>query len=261
MSYEETNLNNMSKPAITDKGNKNAIVTGASKGLGAAIAERLAKDGFAVAVNYSTGSDSASEVVKRIVGDGGRAIAIQADVSSSAAVASLFDQAEEALGKISVLVNNAGFMHLSPIAELEDSALDRLLAVNIKGVFYGMREAARRMSDGGRIISLSSSANGAYLPGYGGYVATKAAVEGLTHVLAKELGTRRICVNVVAPGPTASDLFFEGKTDAQLEAIKKMIPFGRIGEPQDIADVVSFLAGPDSNWINGQVLRANGGMI
>ena len=245
----------------TDQNTKNAIVTGASKGLGAAIAERLAKDGFAVAVNYSTGGDSANELVKRIKGDGNRAIAIQADVSSSVAVASLFDQAEQALGKISVVVNNAGFMHLSPIADFEDSAFDRLLAVNIKGVFNGMREAARRILDGGRIISLSSSANGAYLPRYGGYVATKAAVEGLTHVLAKELGARRICVNVVAPGPTATDLFFEDKTDVQVEAVKKMIPFGRIGEPQDIAAVVSFLAGPDSSWINGQIVRANGGMI
>ncbi|WP_428393505.1 SDR family oxidoreductase [Lichenicoccus sp.] len=246
---------------MTDQRNGTAIVTGASKGLGAAIAERLARDGFAVAVNYSSGADTAREVVERITASGGRALAVQADVSNAAAITSLFDRTAEALGECSVLVNNAGFMHLAPIAELEDADLDRLLAVNVKGVFNGMREAAKRLPDGGRIISLSSSANGAYLPGYGGYVATKAAVEGLSHVLAKELGARRISVNVVAPGPTATDLFFQGKTDEQVKAISRMIPFGRIGEPKDIADIVSFLAGPDGGWVNGQVLRANGGMI
>ena len=238
-----------------------AIVTGASRGIGAAVARRLGADGFAVIVNYSGSADAAAEVAGDIERAGGRALAFQADVADPGQVARMFDRAEEAFGGIDVLVNNAGMMQLKPLAESDDDLFDRTVAVNLKGTFNGMREAARRMRDGGRVISFSSSVVGVYGPTYGVYAATKAAVEAMTHVLSKELGARKINVNVVAPGPVATELFLHGKSDEVLDRVKGMIPFGRLGEPDDIAGVVSFLAGPDGGWVNGQVLRANGGMI
>ncbi|RUU42543.1 SDR family oxidoreductase, partial [Mesorhizobium sp. M6A.T.Ce.TU.002.03.1.1] len=164
-------------------------------------------------------------------------------------------------GGLDVLVNNAGIMKLAPLAGMDDADFDRQIAVNLGGVFRGMREGARRLRDGGRIISFSSSVVGLYQPSYGVYAATKAGVEAMTHVLAKELGTRGITVNVVAPGPVATELFLDGKSEALVETITKMIPLGRLGQPADIAGVVSFLAGPDGGWVNGQVLRANGGTV
>lgn len=240
---------------------KAALITGASRGIGAAIAQRLARDGFAVLVNYASRAEDAEAVVRDILSVGGRAIAVQGDVADATSMTAMFDRAEESFGGVSVLVNNAGIMPLSPIAQVTDDDFDRVVATNLKGAFNGLREAAKRLPDGGRIISLSSSVVGLYGPGYGIYAATKAAVEAMAHVLSKELGPRGISVNVVAPGPVATELFLEGKSDELLETIKRMIPFGRLGEPDDIAAVVSFLAGPDGRWINGQVLRANGGMI
>ena len=240
---------------------KVAIVTGASRGIGAAVAQRLGADGFTVIVNYSSSADAAAEVVSVIEQAGGRALAIQADVADPDQVARMFDRVEEAYGGVDVLVNNAGMMQLKPLAESDDDLFDRTIAVNLKGTFNGMREAARRMRDGGRVISFSSSVVGVYGPTYGVYAATKAGVEAMTHVLSKELGARKINVNVVAPGPVATELFLHGKSDEVLDRVKGMIPFGRLGEPDDIAGVVSFLAGPDGGWVNGQVLRANGGMI
>ncbi|WP_260596543.1 SDR family oxidoreductase [Sphingomonas endolithica] len=238
-----------------------AIVTGASHGIGAAVAERLAQDGFAVVVNYSSGSDQADALVAQIEAVGGKAIAVKADVSDPAAVRAVFDAAEEAFGGVDVLVNNAGVMRLTPIAEADDDAFDTTIAVNLKGAFNGLREGARRLRDGGRIVSFSSSVVGLYQPTYALYAATKAGIEAMTHIVAKELGGRRITVNAVAPGPVDTALFTKGKEQAQIDAIKKMNPLGRLGEPEDIARVVSFLAGPDGGWINGQVLRANGGVI
>ncbi|GGF13653.1 3-ketoacyl-ACP reductase [Aliidongia dinghuensis] len=241
--------------------NKVAIVTGASRGIGAAVAERLAKDGFTILVNYSGDAAPAEALVQKIEAAGGSARAAKADVSDPAAVRRLFDTAEAAFGGVDVLVNNAGIMTLAPIAEVEDAAFDRLIAVNIKGTFNTLREAARRLRNGGRIINFSSSVVGLYQPTYGVYAATKAAVEALTSVLTKELRGRAITVNTVSPGPTATDLFLVGKPQELVDRLAKMAPLERLGTPDDIAAAVAFLAGPDGAWINGQTLRANGGII
>jgi 3-oxoacyl-[acyl-carrier protein] reductase len=240
---------------------KVAIVTGASRGIGAAVAGRLAADGFAVVVNFAGRSEDAEAQVARIRAAGGRATAAQADVSDPQAVRRLFDRAESEFGGVDVLVNNAGIMQLATIADADDAFFDRHVAINIKGVFNGMREAARRLRHGGRIISFSSSVVGLYQPTYGVYAATKGAVEAMTHVLAKEMRGKNITVNVVAPGPTATDLFLQGKPPEGVERLTKLAPLERLGQPADIAAVVAFLAGPDGAWVNGQVLRANGGII
>lgn len=240
---------------------KTAIVTGAGKGIGAAIARRLAEDGCAVVVTYAHDEAAARGVVQDIERAGGKAIAVQADVAQPAAMSALFDAAEAAFGPVDILVNNAGMMRLSPLAEATDRDFDDHCAVNLGGTFRGMREGARRLRDGGRIISLSSSVVGFYQPGYGIYAATKAGIEALTPVLAKELGPRGITVNAIAPGPVETDLFMRGKSDELVAGITRMIPLGRLGRPGDIADVAAFLASPESGWINGQTLRANGGAL
>ena len=236
-----------------------AIVTGASRGIGAAIARRLAADGFPVIVNYSASAGDAAKLVSAIEAAGGRASAIQADVAQADAVSALFDAAETAFGPVGVLVNNAGISKMAPLAQVSDADYQAHVAVNLTGTFNGMREAAKRISDNGRIISLSTSIVGTYLPAHGVYVATKAAVEALTHVLAKELGRRGVTVNAVAPGPIGTELFFTGRSEAMIERIVQDIPMGRLGTPDEVAQVVSFLAGPDSGWVSGQVIRANGG--
>jgi 3-oxoacyl-[acyl-carrier protein] reductase len=246
---------------MTSSTNRVAIVTGASRGIGAAIARRLASDGLAVVVNYAGSAGAARTRVEEIEAAGGRAIPVQADVSDPAAVKRMFDAAEAAYGGVDVLVNNAGIMTLAPIAQMDDAAFDRIIAINLKGTFNGLREAANRLRDGGRIVNFSTSVVGLYQPSYGVYAATKAAVEALTHILAKELGPRGITVNAVAPGPIATELFFQGKDQATLDRIRQIIPLGRLGEVDDIARVVSLLVGPDGGWINGQTLRANGGVV
>ena len=238
-----------------------ALITGASKGIGAAIARRLAADGIAIVVNYVNGREDAERVVREIELGGGRATAVQADVGEIDGIAKLFDAAEQAFGGLDILVNNAAMMRLSKIADVDDATFDAHLALNFGGVFRGMREAARRLRDGGRIISFSSSVVGFYQPSYGIYAATKAAVEAMTHVLAKELGSRSITVNAVAPGPVETALFMTGKSEALVKSIAAMIPLGRIGQPDDIAGLVAFLAGPEGRWVNGQIIRANGGAI
>ena len=238
-----------------------AIVTGSSRGIGAAIAERLATEGFAVVVNYSGKAEPADELVRKIEGAGGKALAQKADVSDASEVAAMFDAAEAAFGGIDVLVNNAGIMKLAPLAESEDDLVDAHLSVNLKGTINTLREAARRLRDNGRIVNFSSSVVGLYQPTYGIYAATKAGVEALTHILAKELGARGITVNAVAPGPTATGLFLDDKDEATIARIAKAAPLGRLGQPADIAAVVTFLVGPDGGWVNGQVLRANGGAV
>jgi len=240
-----------------------AIITGASRGIGAAVAQRLAKDGFAVVVNYAGNVAEADKVVAAINASGGTAIAIQADVAQSADVRRLFDQTIAQLGRVDVLVNNAGIMppQLPQLAATDDDTFDRLVAVNLKGSFNTMREASTRLEQGGRIINFSSSLVGTLLPGYSAYVATKAGIEGMTTILAKELRGKNITVNAVAPGPTATALFLDGKTPELIERLAKMAPLERLGMPDDIANSVSFLAGPDGSWINGQTLRANGGMV
>ena len=246
---------------MTQPNGRTAIVTGASRGIGAAVARRLAADGFNVAVNFAGRPDDAEAQVKEIAAAGGVAAAIQADVSDPEAVRQLFDRTESAFGGIDVLVNNAGIMLLAKIADADDVCFDRQVAVNLKGVFNGMREAARRMRPGGRIVSFSSSVVGLYQPTYGVYAATKGGVEAMTHVLANELRGRNITVNAIAPGPTATELFLHGKAPDLVERLSKLAPLERLGRPEDIAAAVSFLVGPDGAWINGQVLRANGGIV
>lgn len=203
----------------------------------------------------------ADELVRKIEQSGGRALSARADVSDAAAVAQLFDRAEQAFGGVDILVNNAGVIALAPVAEMSDADVDRLIDINLKGTFNTLREAAKRLRDNGRIINFSSSVVGLLQPSYGMYAASKAAVEALTSVLAKELRGRNITVNAIAPGPTATGLFLDGKTPELIDRLAKMAPLERLGQPQDIAAAVSFLAGADGAWINGQTLRANGGII
>jgi 3-oxoacyl-[acyl-carrier protein] reductase len=240
---------------------KVAVVTGASRGIGAAVAERLARTGFTVIVNYAESAAPAEALVRKIQQAGGKALTAKADVSSSADVRRLFDAAETAFGGVDVLVNNAGIMSLSSVKDTDDAGFDRQIAVNLKGTFNTLREAATRLRSGGRIINFSSSVVGLLMPTYAVYAATKAGVEAMTSVLAKELRGRNITVNAVAPGPTATDLFMKGKPQEVVDRLAKMAPLERLGQPGDIADAVAFLAGPDGAWINGQVLRANGGII
>lgn len=240
---------------------RTAIVTGASRGIGSAVAKRLAEDGFSVVVNYAGNQAEASALAEKIKADGGRAITAQADVTQPAEVARMFDTTEKEFGGVDVLVNNAGIMTLSSIATANDAMFDRQIAVNLKGTFNALREAAKRLRAGGRIINLSTSVVGLKLETYGIYAATKAAVETLTAILSKELRGRSITVNAIAPGPTATDLFLKDKSQELIDHFAKMNPLERLGTPHDIAAAVAFLAGPDGSWINGQVLRANGGLV
>jgi 3-oxoacyl-[acyl-carrier protein] reductase len=251
----------MSETQKSETKNKVAIITGASRGIGAAIAERLAQDGFSVVINYSNDAGAAEARVRLIQGAGGRATAVKADVGDAQAVRRMFDATQAEFGGVDVLVNNAGIMSLAPIAETDDASFDRLMNVNLKGTFNTLREGAARIREGGRIINFSSSVVGLLQPTYGVYAATKAAVEAMTSVLAKELRGRAITVNAIAPGPTATDLFLKGKPQEVVERIAKATPLERLGRPEDIARAVAFLSGPDGAWINGQTLRANGGII
>ncbi len=241
--------------------NKVALVTGGSRGIGAAISKRLANDGFTVVVNYSNNVAAAEEVVNEIITAGGTAIAAKADVSNASEVAQLFDRTTDELDVPSVLVNSAGVLTLAPLGSFTDEQFDRIVAINFKGTFNTLREAANRMVKGGRIINFSTSVVGLNLPNYAIYAATKAAVETMTAIQAKEMRGRQITINAVAPGPTATDLFLEGKSDELIDNLAKQPPLERLATPDDIANVVSFLAGPDGAWINGQTLRANGGLV
>ncbi|WP_075795923.1 SDR family oxidoreductase [Massilia putida] len=237
-----------------------ALVTGASRGIGAAVAKRLAADGFAVAVNYAGNEAAANATVAAIEQAGGRAFAVRADVASAADVKAMFATVEATLGRVDVLVNNAGILPYVTIAETTDEQFERTMAINVTGTFNTMREAATRLNDGGRIVNFSTSVLHMAPPTYGVYVASKGAVEALTRVFAKELRGRGITCNAVAPGPVATELFLNGKTDEQIRQIANTAPLERLGQPDDIAGVVSFLVGADGGWVNGQVLRANGGM-
>ena len=245
----------------SNQSSKVALVTGASRGIGAAVARRLARDGFTVVINYSGNATPAEELAREIEQAGGKALTEKADVSDADAVRRMFDAAETAFGGIDVLVNNAGIMRLSPLAEADDESFDRQIGVNLRGTFNTLREAARRLRGGGRVINLSTSVVGLKLETYGVYAATKAAVETLTAIMAKEMRGRNITVNAIAPGPVATDLFLNGKPEELVVRMAKMNPLERLGTPEDIASAVAFLAGPDGGWINGQTLRANGGMI
>ncbi len=239
---------------------KIALVTGASRGIGAQIAERLAADGFAVAINYASSAAHADALVAKLAAAGHRAVALQADVAIASDVRRLFDETESQLGKIDVLVNNAGILQATPLAQTSDELFDRTFAINTRGTFNTLREAASRLNNGGRIVNFSSTSVALNLPGYAIYNGTKAAVEAFTRVFAKELRGRNITVNAVAPGPVATELFLHGKSPEQIQQFANMPPLERLGQTQDIASVVAFLTGPDAGWINGQILRANGGL-
>ena len=245
---------------MTTLKNKVAIVTGSSKGIGAQIAILLAAAGAKTIINYANDDAAANDIVNQIKSAGGEAIAVQADVSDTEQVATLFDTTISEFGKPDILVNSAGIMINKPIAETTDEDFDRTFAVNVKGTFNTLREAATKLNDGGRIVNLSSTTTRMMLPTYGTYCATKGAVEQLTRVFSKEVGARNITVNAVSPGPTDTELFNQGKTDDAVEKLASMSPFNRIGEPIDIARVVSFLVSEEAAWITGQNIGANGGV-
>lgn len=236
-----------------------AIVTGASGGIGRAVALRLARDGFRVVLNYAGNAENAEAAVAEIKAGDGQAFAVQADMANAAAVERLFQETLGAFGRIDVVVNCAGIMPLGPIAEGSLETFDRVIATNLRGSFIVLAQAGKHVAKGGRIIMFSSSVIAKAFPGYGAYIASKAGVEGLVHVLANELRGREVTVNAVAPGPIATELFLKGKTEAQIEEFRRLAPLGRLGQPEDVAATVSFLAGPAGGWVNAQVLRANGG--
>jgi len=240
--------------------NKVILVTGASKGIGAEIAKKFAEAKANVIVNYAGSKADADSVVTSIKNNGGDAIAIQADVSNSKDVKSLFDQAIAHYGKIDVLVNNAGVMITKLIKDTTDEDFTHQFDINVRGVFNTLREAATRLADNGTVINLSTSVNRLMLPTYGTYVATKSAVEQLTRVFSREVGNRGINVNSVSPGPTATALFLNGKSQGTIDHLASMNPFGRIGKPDDIAEVIVFLASDEAKWVNAQNIGINGGM-
>ena len=246
---------------MTHVSTKSVIVTGASRGIGRAVAIRLARDGFAVAVNYAGNATKAQEVVTEIKSSNGHAIAIQGDVANVSDVDSLFKKTIDAFGGINAVVNCAGIMPLSPISEGNLELFDKVIATNLRGTFVVLGKASQTVATGGRIIAFSSSVIAMAFPTYGPYIASKAGVEGLVRVLANEIRGRSITVNAVAPGPVATELFLTGKAEEQIDQLRKLSPLERLAQPEDIANVVSFLAGPEGGWVNGQIVRANGGFV
>jgi len=240
--------------------NRVAIVTGASGGIGRAVAVRLAEQGMAVAVHYSGNRDRAQETADQVVAAGCRALVVGADVADETAITALFDQVEAEFGGVDVVVNTAGILLLSPLAELDLDDFDRMHRTNVRGTFVVSQQAARRVRAGGAIINFSTSIVKIALPTYAAYAATKGAVDAMTLILAKEMRGRDVTVNAVAPGPTATPLFLDGKPEEVIEHMSKMAPLERLGEPKDIAEAVAFLAGP-ARWVNGQIIYVNGGVI
>ncbi|MFF7654468.1 SDR family oxidoreductase [Streptomyces sp. NPDC007983] len=238
-----------------------AIVTGGSRGIGRATVSRLAADGCAVVVGYAGNRDAAEAAVEEITAAGGRAVAVRADVADEQQMAALFATAESEFGGVDVVVHAAGRMHLAPLAELDLAELDAVHRTNIRGTFVVAQQAARTMRDGGAVVTFSTSVVGLAFPGYGAYSASKGAVEALTLILAREMRGRNITVNAVAPGPTATDLFMEGKEEETIARLAAQPPLERLGTPADIAEVVAFLASPAGHWVNGQIIRANGGIV
>jgi 3-oxoacyl-[acyl-carrier protein] reductase len=250
----------VSKQALTEIDMRNAVVTGGSRGIGRAVAVKLAAQGCAVVANYAGSAEDAEATVRTIEAAGGRALAIRADVALPEEVARLFDETEARLGAPDIVVASAGVMAAAPLADASDADFDRIIGVNLRGTFNVFREAARRLADDGRLIGFSSTTLALNAPGYGLYNASKGAVEAMVRVAAKELGSRGITVNAVAPGPVETELFLHGKSAADVERMAKMAPQQRLGQPGDIAALVAFLASPQAAWVNGQIVRANGGI-
>jgi 3-oxoacyl-[acyl-carrier protein] reductase len=244
---------------MTETTRKTAIVIGATGGIGRAIALRLAKDGFSVTAGYSGNASKAEEIVAAIESNGGAAIAVKADVNNASEVEELFRTTLNTFGTVDVVVHTAGIMPMSKIADGDLEIFDKVIATNLRGTYIVLSQAARHVSEGGRILAFSSSVLAKSFPGYGPYCASKGGVEALVHVLANELRGRNITVNAIAPGPTGTDLFLKGKSQEAIDQLAKMAPLERVGTPKDIGDAVSFLAGPDGAWVNAQVLRVNGG--
>lgn len=240
---------------------KVALVTGASRGIGRQIAQQLAAHGAKVIVNYTSSPEKAAEVVDTIKQAGGEATAVQADISQLAELEQLFQTTISTYGKLDILVNNAGVMKMQAIADVTEADFDQQFAINVKGTFFACQQAAIHMERNGRIINFSTSVVGQMFPAYSVYAGTKGAVEQFTRQLAKEFGKKGITINAVAPGPVNTELFTVGKSEQQIEGLRNMNAFGRLGEPEDIADVVLFLASESSKWVTGQTLRANGGFI
>jgi 3-oxoacyl-[acyl-carrier protein] reductase len=238
-----------------------AIVTGGSRGIGRETAERLSRDGFSVVINYAGNEDEARAAVESITEAGGEAISHQADVADEDAVAALFDAAEEKFGGIDAVVHAAGIMPLAPLAELDLDVFDQVIRTNLRGTVVVDQQAVRRLRSGGAIVNFSSSVLGLAREGYSAYAASKGGVEALTLILARELRGRDVTVNAVAPGPTATRLFLEGKDEKTIAGLASAAPLERLGTPEDIAEFVAFLAGPGGHWVDGQVIRANGGIV
>lgn len=246
---------------MTELNEKVAIVTGSSRGIGAEIALTLARAGAKVVVNYVHHQRAADAVCTAITQIGGKSIAVQADVSKPDDVRRLFDAAIDNFERADILVNNAGMLVFKPIAEVSDEEFDRIIDTNLKSIFYALREAAGRLADNGRIVNISSTVTRLMLPKYGPYAATKGAIEQLSRIFAREIGERGITVNTVSPGPVFTDLFRAGKTDEDIERMAALSSFGRIGETDDIAQIVLFLVSEEARWITGQDIAANGGII
>jgi 3-oxoacyl-[acyl-carrier protein] reductase len=247
--------------AVRSGAGKAAIVTGSSRGIGAAVAKRLAREGYSVTVNFVVNRDMARAVVRDIESAGGKAISVQADVSDPNAVRRLFDENDKAFGGVDVVVANAGIMRLAPMSDMTDENFNRMIDVNLKGGFYTMREGSRRVRNHGRIITLSSSITQLRSPTYGPYAASKAAQELYANVLAKELAGRMISVNAMAPGLVNTTLFTDGKTAQEISGFVQRTPHRRLGEPEDIANVIAALCSPDGMWVSGQTVFANGGVV
>ncbi|MCC3379572.1 SDR family oxidoreductase [Paenibacillus farraposensis] len=240
---------------------KTAIVTGSSRGIGRAIAEQLADLGARVVINYASSPDKAQEVVDSIIQKGGKAIALHADLGKISDIEALFTNTLAAFGRLDILVNNAGLMITKPLADVTEADFDKQFALNVKGTFFACQQAMKHMEDYGRIVNLSTSVIGQMFPAYSVYAGTKGAIEQFTRQLAKEFGNKQITINAVAPGPVNTELFQAGKTEQQIEGMKKMNAFGRLGEPGDIANVIEFLVSAKSQWVTGQTIRVNGGFI
>ncbi|MCW2627003.1 SDR family oxidoreductase [Mycobacterium sp.] len=237
-----------------------AIVTGASGGIGHGVAVRLGQAGMAVAAHYAGNKDRAQAVADEVTSAGGRAMVVSADVADEPQVAAMFDKVEAEFGGIDVVVNTAGIMLLSPLTDLKFADFDRMYRTNVRGTFVVSQQAARRVRNGGAIINFSTSVTKIAAPGYTAYAATKGAVDAMTLILAKEMRGRDVTVNAVGPGPTATPLYFEGKSQEVIDRAKSASPLERLGEPADIAEAVAFLAGP-ARWVNGQVIYTNGGVV